>query len=143
MPSSGGSRAAHPEQIASFALLSMAPPANAEIRVNFKTDNSSCALCSNKRRYDAAGFKSLDKYAKGPMASPIAAGLFDVDVHDIPARPGEPEHRHYDARVLFRASSLVIRPGDGVKGARWVPLAELGEIGTDESVLRAVRKLPR
>ncbi len=79
MPSSGGSSAAHPEQIASFALLSMAPIGNTELRVNFKTDNSSCGLCGSRDRYDAAGFNSLDTYAKGPMASPIAAGLFDVD----------------------------------------------------------------
>lgn len=79
MPSSGGSRAAHPEQIASFALLAMAPIANAELRVNFRTDNSSCFLCGDRDRYDAAGFNSFDKYAKGPQASPIAAGLFDID----------------------------------------------------------------
>jgi hypothetical protein len=79
MPSSGGSRAAHPEQIASYALLSMAPIGNTELRVNFRTDNSGCALCGSRDRYDAAGFNSLDVYAKGPMASPIAAGLFDVD----------------------------------------------------------------
>lgn len=79
MPSSGGSRAAHPEQIASFALLSLAPAASTELRVNFQTDNSSCALCGSRERYDVAGFRSLDRYAKGPSASPIAAGLFDVD----------------------------------------------------------------
>jgi hypothetical protein len=79
MPSSGGSRAAHPEQIASFALLSLAPATNTEMRVNFKTDNSSCSVCGSRERYNAAGFASLDRYAKGPMTSPIATGLFDVD----------------------------------------------------------------
>jgi hypothetical protein len=34
---------------------------------------------ASRERYDVAGFKSLDRYAKGPSASPIAAGLFDVD----------------------------------------------------------------
>ena len=79
MPSSGGSRAAHPEQIASFALLALAPPEAGELRVNFKTDNSSCSLCGSRERYNVAGFTSLDRYAKGPQASPIAAGLFDID----------------------------------------------------------------
>ena len=79
MPRSGGSSAAHPEQIASFALLAMAPVSNTELRVNFRTDNSSCGICGSRDRYDAAGFSSFDKYAKGPMASPIAAGLFDID----------------------------------------------------------------
>jgi len=80
MPSSGGSSAAHPEQIASFALLAMAPGGNTELRVNFRTDNSSCGfLCGSRDRYDAAGFNTYDRFAKGPMASPIAAGLFDID----------------------------------------------------------------
>jgi hypothetical protein len=79
MPSSGGSRAAHPEQIASFALLALAPPAHVELRVNFRTDNDSCGACGDRDRYDAAGFASLDRYARGPEAAPIAAGLFDVD----------------------------------------------------------------
>lgn len=79
MPSSGGSRAAHPEQIASFALLSLAPAGSTELRVNFKTDNASCAICGSRERYNVAGFRSLDRFAKGPQASPIAAGLFDID----------------------------------------------------------------
>ncbi len=79
MPSSGGSSAAHPEQIASFALLSLASPEKTELRFVLKTDNSSCGICGNRRRYDAAGFASTDVYAKGPQSSTIAAGLFDID----------------------------------------------------------------
>jgi hypothetical protein len=79
MPSSGGSSAAHAEQIASFALLSLAPTPSTELRVNFQTDNSSCGLCGSRERYDVAGFRSLDKFAKGPSATPIAGGLFDID----------------------------------------------------------------
>ncbi|MDB4961935.1 MAG: hypothetical protein JWP01_1934 [Myxococcales bacterium] len=79
MPSSGGSRAAHPEQIASFALLSLSAPEKTELRVSLKTDNSSCSLCGSRERYDAAGFASVDVYAKGPQSSTIAAGLFDID----------------------------------------------------------------
>jgi hypothetical protein len=80
MPSSGGTSAAHAEQIASFALLAMAPVPSTELRVNFQTDNSSSSLLVGPReRYDAAGFQTYDHYAKGPMASPIAAGLFDID----------------------------------------------------------------
>ena len=79
MPGSGGSRAPHPEQLAAFALLALAPPAHVELRVDFKTDNSSCSLCGDRERYDAAGFAGLDRYARGPESSPIAAGLFDID----------------------------------------------------------------
>lgn len=74
--------------------------------------------------------------------SPLGPGtVFDVDVHDIPGRPGEPAHRHYDVRVAFRARTEALRAGDGVSEARWVPLGDVAAIGTDESVLRAIRKL--
>jgi hypothetical protein len=79
MPGSGGSRAPHPEQLASFAMLAIAPVAHTELRVNFDTDNGSCGVCGDRDRYDAAGFVSLDRFARGPEASPIADGLFDVD----------------------------------------------------------------
>ena len=79
MPSSGGSSAAHPEQIASFALLSLSAPEKTELRFVLKTDNSSCSLCGDRDRYDAAGFRSLDVFAKGPQVSTIASGLFDIN----------------------------------------------------------------
>ena len=73
---------------------------------------------------------------------PLEEGaLFDVDVHDIPALKGEPSHRHYDVRVAFLARSTELRAGAGVTGAKWVRLTEMADAGTDESVLRAVRKL--
>jgi 8-oxo-dGTP pyrophosphatase MutT (NUDIX family) len=74
--------------------------------------------------------------------SAVAPGsLFDVDVHDIPGRKGEPAHRHYDVRVLFRSTADEVAVGDGVTAVRWVPFGEVAQVGTDESVLRAVRKL--
>lgn len=29
-------------------------------------------------------------------------GIFDLDIHQIPGRPGEPQHLHYDIRYAFR-----------------------------------------
>jgi 8-oxo-dGTP pyrophosphatase MutT (NUDIX family) len=72
---------------------------------------------------------------------PLATGLFDIDVHDIPARPNEPGHEHFDLRVLLGASETALVTNDEVAGGRWVPLDELATLATDESVLRAVRKL--
>ena len=67
--------------------------------------------------------------------------LLDVDVHLIPARPGEPAHLHLDLRYGF-----VARPGaeprvsDESKGLRWVKLGEpLAD--ADPSLRRALRKL--
>jgi 8-oxo-dGTP pyrophosphatase MutT (NUDIX family) len=76
------------------------------------------------------------------------SGLFDVDVHAIPARKDQPAHQHFDLRFLFTAQDLEVSAGSDANAARWVPIAELlshqpdSEYPTDDSVLRAVRKLP-
>jgi 8-oxo-dGTP pyrophosphatase MutT (NUDIX family) len=67
--------------------------------------------------------------------------LFDVDVHVIPARGLDPEHRHYDLRVLLHARDWNFRAGSDAREAKWVPLDAIGEAESDESVMRAVRKL--
>lgn len=75
--------------------------------------------------------------------------LFDLDVHEIPAWGDTPSHKHFDVRVLFRATDPKVRAGDGVLLARWFPLEVLAEkrqvladgYGTDESVCRAAERL--
>ena len=51
---------------------------------------------------------------------------FDLDIHEIPARPGEPAHFHLDVRYL------VIGRGEPCEGAAWYPIGKAG----DESVGR-------
>lgn len=70
-----------------------------------------------------------------------ALGLFDLDVHYIPARRADPGHRHFDARVLLRARTREVRAATDALDARWVRFDEVASVGTDESVMRAVRKL--
>jgi len=36
---------------------------------------------------------------------PLSHGIFDIDVHLIPARKHEPEHYHYDVRFLLQITS--------------------------------------
>ena len=71
----------------------------------------------------------------------LGEGLFDIDVHAIPTRPDEPAHEHFDLRVVLGSPSLRVTDSDEVAGIRWVPLAEMDAVATDESVRRAVRKL--
>ena len=72
---------------------------------------------------------------------PLVPGIFDIDVHDIPARKDEPAHEHFDIRVLLAAPALATVASDEVAATRWVPLGEVATVETDESVLRAVRKI--
>jgi 8-oxo-dGTP pyrophosphatase MutT (NUDIX family) len=61
---------------------------------------------------------------------PAAPRPFDLDIHEIPERPGEPAHFHLDVRYL------VVGRGDPCEGAAWYPIGEAG----DESVSRLAEK---
>lgn len=74
----------------------------------------------------------------------VSSQIYDVDVHTIPARPGEPAHEHHDIRFLIeadRGEPLVVSSES--KELAWVPLENLQAYGVDESVLRLARKTPR
>lgn len=75
--------------------------------------------------------------------TPLGRGIFDVDVHVIPARKDEPEHRHFDVRFAFRAATRELRLEAGISDARWVPLHEVTAENSDASVARAAGKLAR
>jgi 8-oxo-dGTP pyrophosphatase MutT (NUDIX family) len=93
-------------------------------------------LASAARREVAeeVGLGELDAFAHG-------GALFDVDIHAIPARKSEPAHEHFDARFAFVARTRDFTRTEEVADVRWVPLERLSEVTTDESVLRAARKL--
>ena len=77
-----------------------------------------------------------------PGIIPLSKEIFDVDVHPIPARKNVPEHFHYDIRYLFEADdthSLTITPES--KDLAWIPLNDIEQFSTEESILRMVRKL--
>jgi 8-oxo-dGTP pyrophosphatase MutT (NUDIX family) len=71
----------------------------------------------------------------------VGDGLFDLDVHVIPARPNEPAHSHFDVRLLFRCQDASLVAGSDAGDARWVGVSEVSPTESDESVMRAVRKL--
>ena len=71
----------------------------------------------------------------------IEARLLDVDVHAIPARGAEPDHFHFDLRMLLVAEHLPAQAGDaGVREARWFTLRELAALDLDPGLGRALRK---
>jgi 8-oxo-dGTP pyrophosphatase MutT (NUDIX family) len=61
---------------------------------------------------------------------PDAPRPFDLDIHEIPERPGEPAHFHLDVRYLL------VGRGEPCEGAAWYPIGEAG----DESVGRLAAK---
>lgn len=69
-------------------------------------------------------------------------GLFDLDIHSIPARGEEPEHFHYDIRFLFTANpEEPLQQNRESKGLAWVPLQEVPDrTGDNSSITRMVDK---
>jgi 8-oxo-dGTP pyrophosphatase MutT (NUDIX family) len=79
----------------------------------------------------------------GLTALSAAAGgrPFDVDVHEIPERPGEPAHFHFDLRYLATTSETALAAQvEEVAGVRWFTLEEALEAPVDASLARALKK---
>lgn len=73
----------------------------------------------------------------------VAPGIFDLDIHPIPAGKGEPEHRHYDVRYLARTSDpdcITIDTGESVD-LRWVTLADAVTLMATEESRRVIDKI--
>lgn len=72
----------------------------------------------------------------------VSPGIFDIDVHPIPAKDKEPEHLHYDIRFLFEANpeETFIHSAE-TKDIRWVYLSDISAFTMSESILRMVKKI--
>jgi 8-oxo-dGTP pyrophosphatase MutT (NUDIX family) len=72
---------------------------------------------------------------------PAQAGIYDVDVHEIPARGEEPAHFHYDVRYAFfaeRAAAPTV--SEESYDVRWFSLPEAAALPIDASVRRLIAK---
>jgi 8-oxo-dGTP pyrophosphatase MutT (NUDIX family) len=78
----------------------------------------------------------------GLVGLTLEDGVYDLDRHWIPERPGEPGHYHYDVRFVVRAgASEAFVVGDESHALAWRPVDDLAEdAGADASVRRMARK---
>jgi 8-oxo-dGTP pyrophosphatase MutT (NUDIX family) len=75
---------------------------------------------------------------------PAAPRPLDVDVHAIPARPGEPAHEHLDLRYLVLAAEGALRRARAeAADLRWFTWAELGPLDLDPGLRRGLAKARR
>jgi 8-oxo-dGTP pyrophosphatase MutT (NUDIX family) len=71
----------------------------------------------------------------------LESGIFDLDVHQIPARGSEPTHLHFDVRYLIEGDidePLVL--SDESHAVEWVELTRLKEYTTENSIRRMAYK---
>lgn len=71
----------------------------------------------------------------------VAPGIFDLDIHPIPARAQEAEHLHYDVRFLLETAPGARPEASSESNAvRWFSLDEIAAIGCGPSIDRMVEK---
>jgi 8-oxo-dGTP pyrophosphatase MutT (NUDIX family) len=71
----------------------------------------------------------------------LQQGIFDLDIHTIPARKDFPEHLHYDIRFIFEADpneQLLI--SDESHDLKWVPFNQLSGYTSNISIERMLKK---
>ena len=84
---------------------------------------------------EESGLKSL---------RPYSGNIFSIDVHPIPERGDEPEHKHYDVRFLLigdpREPSTTSSES---KELRWVNLDDAARLNPSDAMRRMVEKAKR
>tara|TARA_X000001036_G_scaffold322492_1_gene300949 strand:+ start:170 stop:715 length:546 start_codon:yes stop_codon:yes gene_type:complete len=70
----------------------------------------------------------------------LSTKIFDIDIHEIPARGAEPAHFHYDCRFLLQAAHNKYVVSEESNDLRWISADEITNLTDEESVLRMVRK---
>ena len=73
---------------------------------------------------------------------PFGPEPLDIDVHQIPARKGQPAHDHLDFRYVFQTMSPeAIERTEESHALRWFTLDELADLDLDPALRRAVSKV--
>tara|TARA_B100000029_G_scaffold384692_1_gene380270 strand:- start:1040 stop:1588 length:549 start_codon:yes stop_codon:yes gene_type:complete len=77
----------------------------------------------------------------GLFVRPLSEQVFDLDVHEIPARGAAPAHLHFDVRFALQSSSgRDFRVSGESHALAWAPAHDLSAYTDEESVLRMSRK---
>lgn len=96
-------------------------------------DGESDVICVSLREAEEeSGLEKIEAYSPA---------LFDIDIHEIPARKSEPAHFHYDCRFLLRSTGsddYVV--SEESNDLAWIPLDEMSRYTTEESISRMVGK---
>lgn len=69
-------------------------------------------------------------------------GIFDIDVHQIPANTKMPAHIHYDIRILLVAdrNEPVMKSAES-HDLKWVRLEDIRRYNTEQAFSRMIRKV--
>ena len=77
----------------------------------------------------------------GLVVQALSDGVFDLDVHEIPARGADPAHYHFDVRFLFQAKgSQNFRVSEESLNLAWVAVDNINNYSQETSLLRMAAK---
>lgn len=89
---------------------------------------------------EAARREALEE--TGLNGRPALGGeLFDVDIHEIPARGEAPAHLHYDARFLLFSPELAPELSEESGDVAWFSLERAAAMNPEESMRRPLARL--
>jgi 8-oxo-dGTP pyrophosphatase MutT (NUDIX family) len=72
----------------------------------------------------------------------LTPGIFDLDIHRIPAHKGFPEHDHYDIRFAFIASEkMPLQISAESHHVQWIAMTEAADLTEQNlSIARMIQK---
>ena len=80
----------------------------------------------------------------GLTVRPLSTEVFDLDIHEIPARKQDPAHHHFDVRFALQVvGDETFQVSAESLDLAWVPIDRLEDYTAEESVLRMARKWQR
>jgi 8-oxo-dGTP pyrophosphatase MutT (NUDIX family) len=80
----------------------------------------------------------------GLLVRALTPEIFDLDIHEIPARKADPAHLHFDVRFALEAvGSETFRVSSESLDLAWVAIDRVEDYTSEESMLRMARKWQR
>ena len=94
---------------------------------------------------DVAALREGREESGLPDLVQMTDGIFDLDIHPIPAAKGEPDHAHFDVRYLARTASpeAAIADREESNDLAWVTLDRAAELMAGPESARVLRKIER
>ncbi len=92
--------------------------------------------------FDAALREAREETGIADLEAPFGRAIFDLDVHPIPARGGEPAHHHFDVRYLFTTEGAIdlAAAEDPERPMEWRSFENALASGVDASLTRSLEK---
>lgn len=94
---------------------------------------------------DLAALREAREESGLPDLVQMTDGIFDLDIHPIPAAKGEPDHAHFDIRYLALTASpeAAVADREESNDLAWVTLERAAELMPGPESARVLRKIER